>query len=144
MLRPRPVTQLVSSLGILVFFGSVAMAQPTIKHETARRAQSLEGADTYKTYCAVCHGEQGKGNGPAVAALKHPPADLSTYAQRHGGTFSHVDMREVIEGLTPIPAHGTRDMPIWGDVFRGLYQDRTLRDLLVVNLIKHIESLQVK
>ena len=145
MNRPRLVVHTILLGGVLVLFSAVsALAQPTIKRETARRAQSLEGPDTYNTYCAVCHGAEGKGNGPAAAALKTPPSDLSTYAKRHGGTFSQVDVREVVDGMRPIPAHGSREMPIWGDVFRGLYQDRTLRELLVTNLIKHIESMQAK
>jgi len=28
-----------------------------------------EGAKLYKTYCASCHGEQGRGDGPASAGL---------------------------------------------------------------------------
>jgi mono/diheme cytochrome c family protein len=143
MIRPRLASQTLL-LGVIVLFSSVALlAQPTIKRETARRADSLEGPETYKTYCAVCHGMTGKGDGPAATALKTPPADLTAYAKRHG-EFSRVDVREVIEGERMIAAHGTRDMPIWGDVFRSLYSDRTMRDLLINNLLTHIESMQAK
>ncbi|RME82379.1 MAG: hypothetical protein D6775_11055 [Caldilineae bacterium] len=34
------------------------------------------GAELYKATCAVCHGEQAYGDGPAGAGLKPPPADL--------------------------------------------------------------------
>lgn len=144
MTRLRPAS-VINIVGIVVLLGAISLgAQPVIKHETARRAQSLEGQDTFNAYCAVCHGADGKGAGPAASALKTPPTDLTTYAQRHAGTFSAVDMREVINGERLIPAHGTREMPIWGDVFRALYTDLTLRDLLIRNLIVHIESMQAK
>ena len=144
MISRRLLSRILILTGLAVVLGALpALAQPTIKRETARRAQSLEGDVTYRTYCAVCHGTDGKGNGPAAAALKTAPADLTTYAQRHGGQFSAVELREVIEGERPIAAHGTREMPIWGDVFRSLY-DRPQTDLLIRNLLNYVESLQVK
>lgn len=35
------------------------------------------GAATYTQYCAVCHGNEGKGDGPGAAALNPKPADFS-------------------------------------------------------------------
>ncbi len=39
--------------------------------------ESMYGPDLYRLYCATCHGRDGKGNGPAAAALKVPPPDLT-------------------------------------------------------------------
>lgn len=34
------------------------------------------GAELYRGHCAVCHGQQGRGDGPAAAGMNPKPADL--------------------------------------------------------------------
>ncbi|MEO8164403.1 MAG: cytochrome c [Betaproteobacteria bacterium] len=47
-----------------------------------RTAESIaRGRQLFQQDCAVCHGPQGRGNGPAAAALTNPPEDLATIAQ---------------------------------------------------------------
>src|SRR5262249_45260266 len=42
------------------------------------RPQTLEeGKSLYETYCAVCHGERGKGDGPIADRIPHPPSYTS-------------------------------------------------------------------
>ena len=74
----------------------------------------------FDTYCAVCHGKDAKGGGPAAAALKKAPADLTRISARNGGSFPDVNVKRFIEGLDQVAAHGTRDMPMWGELFRSL------------------------
>ncbi len=116
----------------------------TIKQGTAPRIQSVEGVDTYKAYCAVCHGPQAKGNGPAATALKKVPADLTTIAKRNGGTFSASDVEAVIMGQQVMASHGSRDMPIWGPVFRSLASDPSFMKLRVQNLVDYLKSIQTQ
>jgi len=40
------------------------------------RAQS--GQEIFNKHCAMCHGTDGRGDGPAAAALNPPPADFNT------------------------------------------------------------------
>lgn len=70
------------------------------------------GKREYDNNCAVCHGREGKGNGPYVELLKRSPPDLTTMAKRNGGVFPVARAYDVIEGAGT--GHGTRDMPIWG------------------------------
>src|SRR6185312_15780903 len=64
---------------MLSLTGGRADAQ-TVKRGVAQRISSVQGVDTYKAYCATCHGPLAKGDGPAATALKKVPADLTTIA----------------------------------------------------------------
>lgn len=121
-----------------------AVAQTTIKQAPAQRIQSMEGVDTYTAYCAVCHGPNAKGNGPAAAALKKVPADLTTIAKRNGGKFSDADVESVIMGAQVMASHGSRDMPIWGPVFQALATDQSFMKLRVTNLVGYLRSIQTQ
>jgi mono/diheme cytochrome c family protein len=133
----------VSAFMMLSVAGARVDAQ-TIRQGTAPRVQSVEGVDTYKAYCAVCHGPQAKGNGPAAAALKKVPADLTTIAKRNGGKFSTTDVEAVIIGQQVLASHGSRDMPIWGPVFQALASDPAFMKLRVTNLVDYLKSIQTQ
>jgi mono/diheme cytochrome c family protein len=103
---------------------------------------SFSGVEMYKTWCASCHGMLGKGDGPAAAALKKAPADLTQLAKKNGGKFPTEKVREYIDGTKEVASHGSRDMPVWGSFFRRLGQDDvTYR---VVTLANYVQSLQTK
>ncbi len=76
-----------------------------------------EGKLEYQMGCAACHGADGKGIGPVAALFRVPPADLTILAKRNSGIFPFSFVYEVIDGRQVVIAHGTRDMPIWGDRF---------------------------
>lgn len=76
------------------------------------------GAELYATYCASCHGADGRGHGPVAPALRTPPSDLTALARRNGGRFDDRAVLRAIDGGSEIEAHGTREMPVWGAVFQ--------------------------
>ncbi|HXW04472.1 MAG TPA: c-type cytochrome [Vicinamibacterales bacterium] len=135
----------VALVTVIGFTVPHAQEKPTVKRVPAQPIASVEGVDSYREYCAVCHGSDARGSGPAARALKIPPSDLTRIAQRNGGKFPTEQVRGVILGDAQVPAHGERDMPIWGKVFRsfGGPDDQTHK-LRVQNLVKYLESLQVK
>jgi mono/diheme cytochrome c family protein len=79
------------------------------------------GKREYEASCASCHGSAGKGDGALRQHLVKAPADLTTLVKRNGGVFPTQRVWEAIDGRgsTQVGAHGTRDMPIWGNVFRA-------------------------
>jgi mono/diheme cytochrome c family protein len=79
--------------------------------------EAADGAALFRTYCANCHGTAGRGDGAMAAQLRRLPPDLSSFAVRNGGVFPGERIRQVIDG-TGVTAHGDREMPVWGAVFK--------------------------
>ncbi len=105
----------------------------------------ISGPKVYQAYCAVCHGADGKGNGPAAATLKTWPADLTTIAKRNDGTFPTLHVAEKIEGDNMVAAHGSREMPLWGPVFRSVAHGHSdSARVRMENLLTYLESIQEK
>src|ERR1039458_5362006 len=89
----------------------------TIQHTTIKPTSPSSGAEMYKAYCAVCHGTDGKGDGPAASALKVPPTDLTQLSKQNGGKFPALKVNCAIRGEGNVAAHGSKDMPVWGSLF---------------------------
>lgn len=133
-------------LGLLAAFVIVAVAQkPVVKNVPAPQTSPASGKEMYVNYCASCHGITGTGNGPAAVALKVPPTDLTTLSRRNKAKFPAAHVSQAIKGDMAMPAHGSKDMPVWGPVFSSMSKgDQALVQLRISNLTKYIESLQVK
>ena len=118
-------------------------AQKAFRKGPARRTSSSSGGEMYRAYCAACHGLGGKGDGPVGRALKTPPTDLTQLAKGNAGTFPELRVFGAINGDMQVPAHGSKDMPVWGVVFRGMGDNGvTGAQLRIRNLTRYIKSLQ--
>jgi mono/diheme cytochrome c family protein len=135
-------TLIITVLALCLDLSGYAQEKPKIKHASPSDTDPTSGVEMYRTYCAVCHGLDGKGNGPAAPALKQQVPDLTPLSRKNGGEFPMFRVSNIIHGDADIPAHGSRDMPMWGDVFRSLKRDEALVKLRVHNLAQYIESLQ--
>jgi mono/diheme cytochrome c family protein len=102
--------------------------------------------DLFAFYCASCHGRDGKGNGPTAPALNVKPPDLTTLAARNLGTFPKAWVESFVTGnREPLPAaHGSKDMPVWGPIFRALDPNDAANRVRIENIVGHIESIQAK
>jgi mono/diheme cytochrome c family protein len=115
----------------------------------AAHAEELEqytGAQLYGRFCASCHGESGRGDGPVAPFFKLAVPDITRITKRHG-TFPVEDVRRIIDGRTVKPAHGTRSMPVWGWEFRAAEdgpgeRSQNKADELVARLVEHVRSIQ--
>jgi len=95
---------------------AVAIAAMVIGSGAQTTAEELDpGKAEFLSSCAPCHGSDGKGTGPVRAALKVPPPDLTVLARKNNGVFPINSVYEIIDGRKAVIAHGTRDMPIWGE-----------------------------
>src|SRR5215467_11809422 len=79
-------------------------SKPKVEHVPARATSAASGKEMFKAYCASCHGESGKGDGPAAAALKAKPSDLSALAKSNGGKFPADRVQSILHGQATLSA----------------------------------------
>jgi len=136
-------------IGFLLLVSQTQLyAEPTMEQR--------EGKNEYMNNCAVCHGVEGKGDGPFAEQLTKRPKDLTLLSKSNGGSFPETAIYQLIdgrkvstsdegyEGHKAEPFHGPKDMPIWGDVFRTIEGDEGAVDDLISNLLEYLESIQVE
>ncbi len=122
-----------------------APPEKVIHHVPVKTVSPASGKEMYTSYCAVCHGTDGKGGGPAASALKVPPTDLTLLSKNNGGKYPALKVTSNIRGEAALPAHGSKDMPVWGTLFWSMSSGHEAEvQQRVVNLNRYIESLQAK
>ena len=98
----------------------------------------------FRSYCAPCHGPDGRGTGPAASALKKAPANLTLLTKKNNGKFPVFEVQNTIKGDSSFGAHGSRDMPMWGDIFRSVSSGDGAVQIRIRVLKDYIESMQEK
>src|SRR5690625_5478595 len=76
------------------------------------------GHAAFITSCASCHNEDGRGGGPVAEFLTIPVPDLTLLANEYDGHFPEELVFNTIDGRRNVPAHGSREMPVWGNIDR--------------------------
>lgn len=123
--RPRGAGSWLLPLCFALTAGSVGGA------EAGEGAAGRDGRVLFERHCSACHGLDGSGRTPFSTLLRTPPADLRQLAARNGGEFPDVEVLAIVDGR--LPAHGARDMPIWG---------RLLTDAELRAIVGHLHGLQ--
>jgi mono/diheme cytochrome c family protein len=103
---------------------------------------SVDGKELFVAYCASCHGMDGRGGGPVAPALKGRVPDLTILTARNNGKFPGAELEKTILGETAKAVHGTREMPIWGPVFRRVENDQDLGLVRTRRLVEYLQTLQ--
>jgi len=132
----------ISLCRVLILAGLTILFVSTI---AAKKNPAIgpSGRDIYMDRCGVCHGDDGKGNGPAVGSLKVAPADLTLLTMRYGGTFPTEQVKKIVGDWVDITAHGSREMPIWGDLFHPKRAaDQQIANDRFKSLVVYLESIQ--
>lgn len=133
-------------LGISFLLACSAGFAQNIKQTPVQMTSPASGVEMFKAYCAACHGVDGTGNGPAAAAMKKTPSNLTQLTQKNGGKYPELVVYEVIKGDTALQSHGSNDMPIWGQVFKESvsHGEQTDVQMRIANLTSYIKTLQAR
>jgi len=136
---------LMAGVTLAASFGMAQQPTPRIKNVPIEQTSPASGQQMYVTYCAVCHGTDGRGNGPAAQAMKVPPADLTALSQKNGGVFPSKHVASVLQFGAENPAHGAADMPIWGDLMLTLHptsaDNRAQMRQRITNLTEYLKKI---
>jgi mono/diheme cytochrome c family protein len=116
----------------------------------AKAQDMTASAEEFRNSCASCHGEDGKGAGFLVKLFTGiDPGDLTQLSKNNDGVFPFVKVFQTIDGRSQIPAHGDREMPIWGDRYEvqlgdkyGPYGSEVFVRARVLELVYYIQSIQ--
>lgn len=106
------------------------------------------GKTLYDKNCASCHGVTGKGDGTLAKLMTPKPTDLTQLAKKAGGKFPMIEVLGQIDGTLYIAAHGTSEMPVWGDKFTaettaGVEDHAMVRGKLLL-VTQYVASIQEK
>jgi mono/diheme cytochrome c family protein len=147
MRRPRAIYKRLPALLGCALLSSLP-GSAGARTQTAPKEESLiysvKGPDLFSTYCAVCHGPKGKGDGSMASSRKAKVSDLTLLARNNKGQFPSARVRKMITGDETVKSHGTREMPIWGPIFHQIEYDQDLGNVRLANLVKYLESIQQK
>ena len=142
MLKPLLLTFLAAT--VVVSFGYADQSSTKVIIPV-NRTSPTSGQQMFTSYCAPCHGGDGKGHGPAAAALKMQPTDLTGLLKKNHGKFPDTHIVTVLQFGTDVQAHGSAEMPVWGPILGHMnatnQQDKQLR---ISNLSRYLESIQVR
>jgi mono/diheme cytochrome c family protein len=104
-------------LGIMTCLTAIGIAHSQ-EAQTENSKKVDLGKKEFELNCATCHGQQGRGDGPYAEILKTKVPDLTTLSQRNAEIFPFQRVYNIIDGAETVSAHGTRQMPIWGQTYR--------------------------
>jgi mono/diheme cytochrome c family protein len=135
--------------GLLVAVAAAACVSQASDPQPAQQADPVLaelGEPVFVRRCASCHGTSARGDGPAAGALRSAPADLTRIAARRGGSFPEGEIARFIDGRFAVLAHGSREMPIWGQRLGEQIPDAGVSEEVVRGqisvLIEYLKSIQ--
>src|SRR5262245_20964256 len=130
----------------IMLFTWITVAVLLLAPTTHLFAADNGGKEMYLKYCASCHGSEGKGGGPVSRDLKVKVPNLTLLRGNNKGAYPLDRVMSSIECSRPVRAHGTRNMPVWGEVFRQEHEKEKyteLTSLLKAKLIaEYVGTLQ--
>ena len=122
---------------ILCLAGSIGLGIMGL-HLPAWAAEPNGGRDFYLQYCGSCHGKEGRGDGSVSPFLKVKPANLTLLRKNNKRIFPLRRVMTSIDGRRIVRAHGDREMPVWGEVFKTEVEGEKYEEMTALLKIKII------
>jgi mono/diheme cytochrome c family protein len=118
------------TLGFLLFGACSKAPEAAVPlREAAESAATREGEAIFQTRCFVCHGREGKGNGPAASGLGSPVRDLTSSSWQDSTSD---------ETIGSVVRNGAQ--AIGGSV--AMVPNRDLSDAQIQSLVHYIRQLR--
>ena len=132
-----------SAAFVIAALGAPAFADPAPGHDPVL---AEIGAPLFARYCSSCHGLGGRGDGPTAKTMSTRPADLTGIAKRRNGQFPTAEIAKFIDGRFEYPAHGSREMPVWGTRFGSDVPESDVSESIargnIASLVEYLKSIQ--
>jgi mono/diheme cytochrome c family protein len=142
LMLKRPLLPVLAAAILVVLGYAQSNTNGTI---AVNKTTATSGMQMYINYCASCHGVDGRGNGPAAAALRIPPTDLTVLSKNNHGVFPETHIVTVLQYGAEFPSHGSVEMPVWGPIFGKMDTvNPQVKQLRISNLIRYLKTLQIK
>jgi mono/diheme cytochrome c family protein len=142
------VAAILAIVALILMPATGTAQEPAVKKSPVVQSDPHSGKQMYTDYCAPCHGRDGKGNGPAAPAMKTAPTNLALLAKNSGGKYPAAHVAAVLTFGSETPAHGSKDMPVWGQLFQSLNWSSSMKEVeaqqRINSLNSYLESLQTK
>jgi len=135
----RTVVLVIALVGSLAVFAQEK--QTKIQQVPVTPTAGDSGKEMFVHYCASCHGESGKGDGPAASSFKKAPRDLTKLARDNGGKYPAAHVSATL-ALDDCCVHGSKVMPVWGPLLASVSHNQAEQKMRITNLVKYIETLQ--
>ncbi len=105
----------------LLIFSTLLIASGILSAEVVIRQVPMSlndiagknGQEMYDQLCAVCHGAEGEGDGPAAQALANPVPDLTQLGTGVNGKYSSAQLKHIIAGRSRTVHEDIAGMPLW-------------------------------
>jgi len=129
----------------VLFLGTLLLVAqdkpPSVQKVSVSPTKIESGKEMFMHYCAACHGPSGKGDGPASAAFKKAPRDLTKLTHDNGGKYPSMHVTATLS-VEECCVHGSKVMPVWGPLLSSVSSNEAEKQLRISNLVKYIETLQ--
>ena len=122
--------------GVAVLCSALAVSAARAPHKGG-----VEGRVLYTRYCSSCHGLDADGHGPVASVLARPPTDLRRLGERYGRPLPADRIARWVDGREDVAAHGTREMPVWGERFRA---PESGLDPRIRAIVAYLDSVQAR
>jgi cytochrome c553 len=143
-----------AALSLLAFVVLAAYAPPSVNSDTPAThgsspfspvITSLSGQEMYTTYCAVCHGEDGRGKPTFAEYSNVPPADLSQLARNNHGIFPSRQVAQTLHYGTGKTPEGQGYNSVWEPLLKSMNADPPgTTEVRIYNLTEYVHTLQAK
>ena len=136
-MQTKTTTTRHSAFFLLLLMAVVLGAIPPGTVLAQQEAVTAAGQREFRHACAVCHGLSGTGESvmTTLNLLTVRPTDLTQLSKKYQGQFPFWQVYRIIDGREEVKGHGTRDMPIWGEVFRQPAGDQRVDETCAIGRI---------